>query len=90
MARQECFCHYSDPISYSGEVIPVLGSTDTEVRYKGQRACLTLLAVRGTGPSLVGRNWLECLKNHWFDFHCVNKEVLQILLQKYDSDFEMD
>ena len=48
--------------SYSGETIPVLGSIDTELRYKGQRACLTLLVVRGTGPSLIGKNWMECLK----------------------------
>ena len=50
--------------SYSGETIPVLGSVDTEVRYKDQRACLTLLVVRGTGLSLVRRNWLECHKIH--------------------------
>ena len=74
--------------SYSGETIPVLGSVDTEVRYKGQRACLTLLVVRGTGPSLVGRNWLECLKIHWSDVNCVNEGVLYKILQRFDSVFQ--
>ena len=74
--------------SNSGETIPVLGSIDTEVRYKGQRACLTLL-VRGIGPSLVGRNWLECLKIHWYDVNCVNGGVLlHKILQRFDSVFQ--
>ena len=74
--------------SYSGETIPVLGSIDTEVRYKGQRACLTLFVVRGTGPTLVRRNWLECLKIHWSDVNCVNEGVLHKILQRFDSVFQ--
>ena len=73
--------------SYSGEIIPVLGSIDMEVRYKSQKACLTLLVVRGTGPSLVRRNWLECLKIHWSDVNYVNEGVLHKILRRFDSAF---
>ena len=48
--------------SYSGDAIPLLGSIDTKVRYKVQRACLTLLVVRGTGSNLVGRNGSKTLR----------------------------
>ena len=89
-ARQECFCTIVNLCSYIGEAIPVLGSIDTEVRYNGQRACLTLLLVRGTGPSLVRRKWLDCLKINWSDVHCVNKTVLEKILQEYNSVFQDD
>ena len=84
---EECFGHSSDLCSYSGETIPVLGMIDTKVRYKGQRACLTLFAVRGTGPSLVRRNWSEYHKIHWSDVNCVNKGVLHEILQTFDYVF---
>ena len=76
-----------NPCSYSVEATPVLGSIDTEVRYKCQTACLTLLVVRGVEPTLVGWNWLGCLKIHWSDIHCANDGVLQKTLQKSDSVF---
>ena len=74
--------------SNSGETIPVLGSIDTEVRYKGQRAYLTLFVVKGTGPSLVGRNWLQCLKIYLSDVNCVNEGVLHKILQRFNSVFQ--
>ena len=45
--------------SYSGESIPVLGTVDVRVKYGGQEVTLPLLIVKGEGPSLLGRNWLE-------------------------------
>ena len=41
--------------------------------------------IRGTGLCTVERNWLECLKIHWSDVHCVKKEMLQKILQRYNS-----
>ena len=45
--------------AYSGDSIEVLGSTDINVTYKDQAACLPLLVVKHNGPSLLGRNWLH-------------------------------
>ena len=41
--------------SYSGECIPVVGSVDVCVSYKGQKITLPLVIVRGVGPRLLGR-----------------------------------
>ena len=56
--------------SYSGEKIPVLGSVQVPVVYKGQQADLPLVVVKGDRPALLGRNWLQALKLNWSDiFH---------------------
>ena len=44
--------------SYSREPIPVLGCVQVKVTYQGQVATLPLLIVQGTGPTLLGRDWL--------------------------------
>jgi len=45
--------------AYSGDEIPVIGSTEVCVNYGSQVATLPLLVVKGEGPSLLGRNWLR-------------------------------
>ena len=45
--------------TYSGEALPVLGETKVKVQYQDQVAQLQLIVVRGSGPSLFGRNWLS-------------------------------
>ena len=35
------------------------------VCYEGVEYTLPLLDVRGKGPSLLGRNWLEKVKRNW-------------------------
>ena len=42
--------------SYSGEVIPVLGSVDVNVTYKSQSITVPLIVVKGSGLTLMGRN----------------------------------
>ena len=44
--------------SYSGEVIHVLGTVDVNVTYKGQSHKVPLIVVKGSGHTLMGRNWL--------------------------------
>ena len=44
--------------SYSGESIPVLGSVSVTVTYKTQCHKVTLIVVKGSGITLMGRNWL--------------------------------
>lgn len=44
--------------TYTGEWLKVLGSITVTVEYRGQREKLKLLVVSGSGPSLMGRDWL--------------------------------
>ena len=46
----------------TGEVMPVLGEMNVEVKYGSQTAMLTL---EGLGPSLFGRDWLGQLRLDW-------------------------
>ena len=47
--------------TYSGEKLPVIGQISVVVKYLEQKCLLTLLVVRGEGPSLLGRDWLQVL-----------------------------
>ena len=73
--------------SYSGEAIQVLGSKMVQLQYKHQVARLPLLVVKGAGPSLFGRNWLQTVRLHWHEIHWVHSSSLQDLLQKYSAVF---
>ena len=54
--------------TYSKEPIVVLGTTDVQVAYEDQVVILPLI-VRGEGPTLLGRNWLNQLKLNWSKIH---------------------
>ena len=41
--------------------IPVVGSTTVQVCYEGQTAELPLIVVKGSGSTLLGRNWLHSI-----------------------------
>ena len=62
-----CNLSASDVIlkTYSGEVVKVIGSIKVEVLHNGKRSKLPLLIVDGTGPSLLGRDWLKNIKLDW-------------------------
>ena len=55
--------------TYSGEHLEVLGNIDVKVEYGEQRVTVPLLVVKGGGPSLFGRNWLEKIKLNWPAIH---------------------
>ena len=44
--------------TYTGEKIEVMGVIDVDAEYKNHKAKLNLLVVKGSGPSLLGRDWL--------------------------------
>ena len=48
--------------SYSGEKLSVCGETDVTVTYKKETVQLPILIVSGSGPALLGRDWLYTLK----------------------------
>ncbi|XP_072177830.1 uncharacterized protein [Diadema setosum] len=75
--------------SYSGEKIPVLGSVQVPVTYKGQQADLPLVVVKGDKPALLGRNWLQTLKLNWSDiFHVrVNFKCTEDVIKQHPKVF---
>ena len=48
--------------TYTGESLHVLGKITVPVTYQQQKIDLPLLIIEGTGPSLMGRDWLAKLK----------------------------
>ena len=75
--------------TYTGESIVVLGSLEVDVSYEDNMFTLPLLVVQGSGPSLLGRNWLEQIKLNWTKIHVVSPKIsLNNLLEKYAPLFK--
>ncbi len=51
--------------TYTGELVTTLGQFNVEVVHNSQAFELPLLVVKGNGPSLLGRNWLDNIKLDW-------------------------
>ncbi|XP_076840966.1 uncharacterized protein LOC143485419 [Brachyhypopomus gauderio] len=51
--------------TYTGQAIPVRGQFVAKVTYGDQTVDLPLIVVKGNGPALCGRNWLESIKLDW-------------------------
>ena len=52
--------------TYTGEQIPVKGVLKVDVEYGQQRfSQLSLLVVQGSGPCLLGRDWLASIRLDW-------------------------
>jgi len=59
--------------TYTGEEIPVRGAVDVTVTHAGQQKQLSIIVTEGSGPSLLGRNWLEELRIDWRSTHQVRE-----------------
>ena len=51
--------------TYRAESIPVLGEMDVEVKYGTYIGQHTLQIVEGSGPPLLGWDWLRCIQLDW-------------------------
>ncbi|XP_023192425.1 uncharacterized protein K02A2.6-like [Xiphophorus maculatus] len=73
-----------------GEKITVVGVAQVEVRYANQKKTLPLVVVKGTGPNLLGRGWLEKLKLKWDEIRHVRTEAqgLQEVLLRHEEVFK--
>ena len=71
--------------SYLKEPIPVVGSYEVAVSYKKQQTTLPLIIVKGNGPTLFGRNWLDHIVLDWKEIHC---SPLHAILEKNKIVFE--
>ena len=80
--------------SYTNTEIDVEGVIDVEVEYQKQRANLQLLIVAGSGPSLLGRNWLQRngIKLDWSPLnHIVSTNShsdIQAIMAQHDNLFQ--
>ena len=46
---------------YTGELVKVMGTLNVIVKYEKQEVELQTLVVEGSGPNLLGRDWLRVL-----------------------------
>ncbi len=74
--------------TYSGEPLMVQGQQMVQVQYGEQRAKLPLLVVRGSGPSLLGRDWLRIIRLDWKVINQVQGNALQEVLDRYGDIFK--
>ena len=75
---------------YSGEPMEVLCLAKVEVVYASQQATFPLYVVKGAGPSLFGRNWLEAIRPEWESIQTVQSPVTSLakVLEEHKDVFE--
>ena len=81
--------------TYTGEVITPVGQANVNVEYEGQVKVLTVIVTPGSGPSLLGRNWLLHTRLNWkqiFNELKLSEEnesvELKTILDKYATVFK--
>ena len=65
--------------TYTEEQVDVLGHVEMPVNYENQEAVLPLLVIKGNGPNLIGRNWLQQIRINW-------KNLLQLKEDRSTAD----
>ena len=74
--------------TYTGEHLPILGIADEKVEYNSQSAELSVIVVKGSGPNLLGRDWLSTIRLDWSKINSVRSNLsLESLLQRYPTVF---
>ena len=74
--------------TYTGEQVVVVGSVTVTICYNTQVVELPLLIVKGEGPSLFGRNWLNKIQLDWRAINQVTSHVHNKVLDKYPEVFK--
>ena len=75
--------------TYTGETIQTLGRIEVEVSINNQTEHLSLEVVQGSGPRLLGIDWLEKLKLDWTQVHQLRtNDQLQTVLDCHKEVFE--
>ena len=59
--------------TYTREEVKAVGRINIDVKHGEERKRLSLIVAHGSGPSLLGRNWLSELKLDWRNIYRVNK-----------------
>ena len=79
--------------TFTGEKVKPVGSKIVDVKYNEQYAKLSLTVTPGRGPSLLGRNWLNCCKLNWGSLFPVrviqnDSKTLESLLERHYEVFK--
>ena len=76
--------------AYTGETLQIHGAITVDVTYNDQTDTLPLLVVEGTGPSLMGRDWLTKIRLDWGNICNIqaNSTWLQKVLDKHKTVFQ--
>ena len=74
--------------TYSGEPIEVMGSLTVTVKYLNQESEEPLLVVKGTGPTPLGRNWMEHIRLDWPQINLVQLSSLHAVLSSHEAVFQ--
>ena len=76
--------------TYTGEALSVKGALDVLVVHRGTSKQLSLVVVAGTGPSLMGRDWLRHITLDWTQLNLVRSSVpdpCQAILSQHSKVF---
>ena len=76
--------------TYTGEQIPILGILEIPVCYHNQKVTVELLVVKGDGPSLMGKDWLQQITLDWHSLHHIranHNSAVESLLAKHQDVF---
>ena len=74
--------------TYTGEPIKVCGSTVVEVVHNDQRQSLRLMVTEGSGPTLLGRDWLGALRLDWRSIFQIGRSLtLQQVIAEHPEVF---
>ena len=74
--------------TYSGESLEILGKVHVIVSYEGNTYTLSVIVVKGSGPCLLGQDWLQELQLNWKKiFQIRSSDKLKELLHKYRHVF---
>ena len=77
--------------TYTGETLKILGWIQVRVDYQGQVEQLPLLVVHGTGPSLLGKDWMSKIRLDWGRLlHTIQVDTADVdtVLQKHATVFK--
>ena len=74
--------------TYSREYLETLGNINVSVCYGDQQVTLPLVVIKGKGPSLFRRNWLEKIKLDWPEIHKLQEDPVGAILRQHAIVFE--
>ena len=78
--------------TYTGHKIPVLGEAVVDVRYGSNEWWLPVIVTKGSGPNLLGRDWLSHIQLDWRSVFSVSTErpvpVVDRFKNQYPQVFE--
>ena len=73
--------------TYTGESLPVFGQFIANVRYHAHESPLLTIVAGHDGPSLIGRNWLKCLRLDWNSILNIIESKLSQILEQHSQVF---